>query len=305
MRPTLRQLEYLVSVADHQHFGRAAEACGVTQPGLSLQLKRLEQTLGHSLFERRPRAILPTRTGEQVISRARRILSEVDELVERAQAAGGALTGPVHLGVIPTVAPFLLPRILPAVQKAFPRLRPFLHEEKTLALIDGLLAGRLELALLALPLPLPRPDEHLETRRLLDEPFLLAVPADHRLSQRKRVSQSDLLEEEVLLLEEGHCFRDQALAICTRAGARERADFRAASLGTLVQMVRSGVGVTLLPAMAAQAKVPGNSSLRLLPFRGQEGEPAPRRTIGLAWRKSSPHANEFEGLSKVIRRAQP
>jgi LysR family hydrogen peroxide-inducible transcriptional activator len=292
-RPTLRQLEYLVAVAEAGHFGRAARACAVTQPALSAQIAALEQSLGVRLFERSRRGARATRAGERVVERARITLRSVDELVALAREAREPLTGPLHLGVIPTVAPYLLPRWLPEVRRRHPRLRLFLHEEQTARVLAGLAEGRLDLGLLALPIEEPG----LETFSVGREPFLLAVPAGHPLAKRRtRVGEAEIRGESVLLLEDGHCLRDQALSVCHQAGARETEGVRASSLSTLVQMVEGGLGVTLLPASAAA--VEGRGELALLRFRA----PEPSRELGLVWRRSSSRGDEFRLLGELLRR---
>jgi LysR family hydrogen peroxide-inducible transcriptional activator len=292
IRPSVRQLEYAVALADALHFGRAARACAVTQPALSAQVAALEELLELRLFERSRRGVRQTAAGAAVIERAREILRGLDELVETARGAREPLCGALHLGVIPTLAPYLLPRWLPRVRAAWPRLRLFLHEDRTARLVAALAEGRLDLLLLALPVG--RAD--VESFPIFDEPFLLAAPRGHALARgRGPVRESALAGEPVLLLEDGHCLRDQALAVCQQAGAREATDVRAASLGTLVQMVAGGLGVTLLPASAVAAEVRGRSVV-VRPFRA----PAPRRRIGLAWRKSSPRAAEFRELGAFL-----
>ncbi|MFN7131115.1 MAG: LysR substrate-binding domain-containing protein, partial [Myxococcales bacterium] len=244
MRPSIRQLEYLVALADHLHFGHAARACGVTQPALSVQIQQLEELVGAQLIERTPRQILLTPIGEEMAANARKFLRELDDLVATARTAGKPLTGPLRLGVIPTIAPYLLPHLLPLVREHYPDVRLLLREDQTHNLLRLLREGRLDLLLLALPV-----DGHdLESLPIFSEPFVLAVPRAHPLSRALRVQQAALRGEEVLLLEDGHCLRDQALDVCRAAGARESAEVQATSLSTLVEMVAGGMGVTLLPA---------------------------------------------------------
>jgi LysR family hydrogen peroxide-inducible transcriptional activator len=294
VRPSIRQLEYVVAVADARHFGRAARQCAVTQPALSAQIAALEEALGVKLFERSRRGAVPTRAGERVVERARAALRGVDEVVDAAREAREPLSGPLHLGVIPTVAPYLLPRGLAAVRRRYPRLRLFLHEEQTARVLAGLAEGRLDVGLLALPPEAPG----LASCSLGREPFLLAVPPRHPLARaRRRVGEEALRGEPVLLLEDGHCLRDQALAVCRDAGARESEGVRASSLSTLAQMVAGGLGVTLLPASAAS--VEGRSGIGLLRFHA----PEPSRELGLVWRKASPRGDEFSALADVLRAA--
>jgi LysR family hydrogen peroxide-inducible transcriptional activator len=298
MRPSIRQLEYAVALAEHGHFGRAARACAVSQPALSAQIQALEQVLGVRLFERSRRGVRPTAAGQRVVERAREALRVLDDLDETAALAREPLSGPLRLGVIPTVAPYLLPGWLPHVRAAFPRLRPFLHEERTPRLVAQLAAGQLDLLLLALPIP--RPD--FETCTIAREPFWLALPAQHRLAKRRGpVAESELASEPVLLLEDGHCLRDQALAVCREAGAGESEEVRATSLSTLVQMVASGLGVTLLPASALDVEVRGRRELAVRPFQ----RPAPSRELGLVWRRASQRGEEFRQLAAVLRRHTP
>jgi LysR family hydrogen peroxide-inducible transcriptional activator len=291
MIPTLRQLEYLVAIADLRSFHRAAKACHVSQPGLSAQIRQLESILDVQLFERGRRGVLATPAGEAVAARARVVLAEAEALVETARAFRRPLAGRLRLGAIPTIAPYLLPRILPQVRRRHPDLRLELHEARTGELVERLRAGQLDLLLLALEAPL----EGLATRALFADPFVAALPASHPLASRKRLRESDLRGEVALLLDDGHCLRDQALAVCRAGGAQEIGDFRASSLATLVEMVRGGAGVTLLPSLALSAAV-ATPDLAIVPF----AKPAPSRTIGLAWRPRSGRAAEFEQLAELF-----
>ncbi len=293
--PTLRQLEYLVAIADHGSFHAAARACAVSQPGLSTQIRQLEDLLGLQLFERDRRRVLVTPAGEEMVRRARRVLQEVGHLVEAARGADRPLVGRLRLGVIPTVAPYLLPQVLPGVRERYPELVLRLDEGQTADLVERLGRGELDLLLLALEAELGA----VETLALFEDPFLVATPPSHRLATRKRIGEADLAGETLLLLEDGHCLRDQALTFCNRAGIEEAADFRASSLPTLVQMVAGGSGVTLLPALAVP--VEGRAGgLAVIPFR----KPAPHRTIGLAWRRGSPRAGEFRLLAELLEPAR-
>jgi LysR family hydrogen peroxide-inducible transcriptional activator len=299
MRPSVRQLEYALAVARERHFGRAARTCGVTQPALSTQIQALEEALGVQLFERSRRGVIVTPAGERALGRAQGALAALDALVEEARGADAALAGPLHLGVIPTVAPYLLPRWLPLVRDAYPELRLFLHEDQTARLLSRLREGALDLLLLALPVE----GAGLESLLLFEEPFLLAAPAHHRLARggRRRVAEGELEGAEVLLLEEGHCLRDQALSFCQRAGAREGELVRASSLSTLVQMVANGLGVTLLPALSLPVEVHAGDGIALRRFR----PPEPSRSIGLVWRKSSARGAAFRHLGHLLRRYTP
>lgn len=293
-RPSLRQLEYVEALARARHFGRAARACAVTQPALSAQILALENELGVRLFERSRRGVTPSPAGQRVVERARAVLHQLDELVDTARASREPLSGPLQLGVIPTVAPYLLPGRLPHVRAAFPRLRLYLREDQTERLLARLRDGDLDLLLLALPVE----GSDLESLPLFDEAFVLAAPKGHPLvsKRRRRVKQSDLSGEEVLLLEDGHCLRDQALEICRQAGARETEAVRASSLVTLVQMVANGLGVTLLPAMAVETEVARSGGIEVRPLT-----PPPKRSIGLVWRKASGRRPEFEALAGQLR----
>ncbi len=286
----LRDLRYLVAVADHKHFGKAASVCHVSQPTLSQQLKKLESYLDAQLIERDSRKVLLTPLGAEIAHRARRIVLEADGLVELARSASDPTRGDFRLGAFPTLAPYYLPRALPQLRHKLPHLRMFLVEEKTPVLVEQLISGELDAALLALPVL----HEQLDVIPLFDEHFLLAVERKHPLARRKQVRQDDLEGQALLLLEDGHCLRDQALAVCTRTGAAENREFRASSLETLRQMVAGGIGITLMPAMA----VPDSDAhVRYLPF----AEPAPNRAIGLAFRRSSPRRATIQRLVQELR----
>lgn len=291
-KPSLRQFEYVIAIADHGTFSHAARACGVTQPALSTQVQRLEATLGVELFERRPTGVIATPAGERVIELARRVVSSVDDVVDAAQVLQDPLRGTIRLGVIPTIAPYLLPRVMPLVGRHFPDLRLLLREERTSRLTELVQKGELDLALVAMESDVGG----LETLPLFSDAFLLAVSSEHRLAARKRVTARDLASEEVLLLDDGHCLRDQTLAICDAAGACELGDFRATSLSTLVQMVEMGVGITMLPEMAVDATGRLGHGLRLVRFAA----PVPSRTVALAWRASSPIRDSVELLARAL-----
>lgn len=290
----LRDLQYLVAVADHRHFGRAAEASYVSQPTLSMQLKKLEKELGVALVERNPGNVVLTHAGRQVVDRARIILGEVDDIRGIAQQAADPESGSLRMGLFPTLAPYFLPHVVPKVHLRFPDLELLLVEEKTEVILRHLREGRLDVGLLALPVD----DDHLDREVLFDEDFVLAVPADHPLAATDGpVDPSVLATEHVLLLEEGHCLRDQALEVCHLAGAHERAGFRATSLETLRQMVAAGVGVTLLPHLAVQPPVPPSPDVRLLRF----AQPVPRRRIAMFWRPTSVYRELLPRLADVLR----
>ena len=293
--PTLRQLEYAVAVADEASFSDAASKCHVSQPGLSAQIRELERLLGVRLFDRDRRGVIVTAAGEELVERAREVLASARGLVEGARKRAGPLVGALRLGVIPTIAPYFLPSSLPAVRAKYPELRLQLREEKTEVLLALIAKGKLDAALLALDAQLG----DVESAPLFDDAFVLAMPAGHKLAKRARVTERDLEGEHVLLLEDGHCLRDQALAVCDRAGADENADLRATSLSTLVQMVAGGDGVTLLPAIAAPVLAGKGSNLVVRPFRS----PAPGRKLGLVWRRGSSRAEELMLLARCLARS--
>ncbi len=290
--PSVRQLECFVAVAEKLNFREAAQRCHITQPALSAQIQQLEDLLEVKLFERDRRRVVPTEAGAALVDKACAILVELRDLSDTAAIHKEPLAGTLKLGVIPTVAPYVLPRALKEVRKRYPNLRLLLREDRTEQLVDQLFDGSLDLILVALEAEL----SDAETLPLFSDPFLLAVSQDHRLSGRKRVSEKDLESEPVLLLDDGHCLRDQALSICDRVGASELADCRASSLATLVQMVAGGVGITLIPGLSAKVEVGRSRSVEVIPF----GARGPARTIGLAWRPSSMRAAEFERFGSAI-----
>ncbi|HEU4537273.1 MAG TPA: LysR substrate-binding domain-containing protein [Polyangiaceae bacterium] len=292
---TLRQLEYAVAVAETLGFHRAAERCHVSQPTLSAQVAQLEAALGVQLFERDRRHVIVTPAGARLVERARRVLLEAQDLAAAAVRARDPLAGELRVGVIPTVAPYLLPEVTPLLSERYPRLRPVFLEAKTSEVVAGLDAGTLDAGLLALEADLG-PCAHAEVRK---DPFVVALPKGHPLARRARVGLADLAAETVLLLEEGHCLRAQALALCAKGGAREAA-FRATSLATLAQMVSSGAGVTLLPSLAVEVEN-RRGQLELRPI----DPPAPFRTIALVFRPSSPLAGPLRELAATLRRAPP
>jgi LysR family hydrogen peroxide-inducible transcriptional activator len=296
MLPTLRQLHYLKLLAEHGSFGRAAEAAHVTQPTLSSGIQELERTLGAPVVDRARSGVILTAVGEEALRRATVILNEAEELVEAAKNAGQPLTGRFRLGVIPTVAPFLLPRVLPLLRTRFPKLRLFLREDLTQRLIASLKAGQLDAALIALPF-----DMHgLNWAHVADDELLAAMPADHPLAKLKSTDPTAFEDEDLILLEDGHCLRDHALAACglkppkTAAGEE---GFAATSLPTLVQMVSSGLGVTFLPAMAVNAGLTDSASVATRPIAPAHAS----REIVVAWRAGSNRAAEGRLLAEVLR----
>jgi len=289
---TTRQLQYAVAVADARSFGRAAALCGVSQPSLSAQLAQLEDALGVRLFERDRRRVLVTQAGEDLLARARRLLVETDDLVDSARRLGDPLAATLRLGVIPTISPYLLPDLVPALRRAQPRLVVRWTEDKTSVLVRAVREGALEGALLALEVDLG----DLEQEELARDPFVLAVPRTHALAKPAGPAElSDLHGASVLLLDDGHCLRDQALAVCSLAGTQEL-DFRATSLSTLSQMVAAGVGITLLPRLA----VPTESRHAALTIRPLADARA-YRTLGLVWRRTSPLGPALKQIAAVIR----
>jgi LysR family transcriptional regulator, hydrogen peroxide-inducible genes activator len=294
----LRDLRYLVALADHKHFGRAAEASFVSQPTLSTQIRKLEDELGVALVERAPRRVMLTPVGREIAERARKVIADVAQLGELARRSRDPEAGTVRLGLFPTLAPYLLPHVLPGVRARFPRLELLLVEEKTDAILARLRDGRLDAGLLALPVH----DDQLHVEPLFEEPFVLAVPQSHRLAARDTpLTLHDLDREHLLLLEEGHCLRDQALDVCRLAGADERDGFRATSLETLRQMVAAGVGSTLLPVLAVQPPVSPSPDIHLLPFRDKP----PSREIAMVWRRSSAMGNFLQQLAQQFRAVPP
>ncbi len=291
-QPTLKQLRYLCSVADHQHFGNAARACHVSQSTLSAGVVELEESLGTSLVERNNRNVVMTSVGIEVVQRARPILVEIEDLTSFCATQGKPFHGRVRLGVIPTVAPFLLPQLLQTINLKFPEFQLFIREDLSDQLLEGLFKGELDLLLLALPFP----SEQVETIALFDDEFYLATPLNHPLHSKKNLLSDDLQGESVLLLEDGHCFRDHALEACKLRDSQISTSYQANSLATIVQMVASGIGITLLPKMAVESGVITNDHLNIRPF-DQAGV---ARQIGLMWRKKTPRRMEFRKLGDLI-----
>ncbi|MFN0247649.1 MAG: hydrogen peroxide-inducible genes activator [Kofleriaceae bacterium] len=290
-RPTVRHLEALVAVADHGSFRRAATSLGMSQPALSAQVQGVEDLLGVQVFERDRRSVLVTPAGEDIVGRAREALVSIDTVADAARRRSAPLTGPLRLGVIPTIAPYWLPALLPSVRAKYPQLELILREEQTHRLLAQLDKGQLDAAFLALPVP-----GDFTTAEIAHENFVLASQKGSQLAKRKRVTDRDLDGETVLLLEDGHCLRDQALAVCERGGAVESMEVRGTSLPTLVQMVAGGLGVTLLPEAAAAALVQRRGAIVLAEF----ASPPPGRTLGLVWRTSSARLREFRLLAETL-----
>lgn len=303
--PTLRQMQFLTALARQRSFSRAAEACFVSQSTLSAGIKEMEAVLGAPLVDRTGRAFALTPLGEEAVRRAEEILARAREIV-RVAAARPPLTGELRLGLIPTVAPFLLPRLVPPLTERYLDLHLALREEITERLLDELRAGRLDMAVLALPVEGADAGGGLETAGFADDPFVLLVRPDHPLAGEARVTDARLAEETVLLLEDGHCLRDHALAAC-RLRTRDIAEaFGATSLYTLAQLVRAGAGVTLAPKLAVDQGLAAGAGLVAVPMSGGgsgEGEARPSRTLGLAWRRGSGREAEAEALLGVLRAA--
>jgi LysR family transcriptional regulator, hydrogen peroxide-inducible genes activator len=296
---TLSELRYLVAVADLRHFGRAAERCNITQPTLSSQLRKLEEQLGVTLVERTTRFVTITPVGERIVAHARRILAEADQIAELARQRHGTLTSVLRLGIIPTLSPYILPLFLNRLHAAFPELRVVLRENLT----DDLLAALETYALDALLIALPEHADAFAAMPLFDEPFWFVCPADHALTARPAVTEHDLAQQRLLLLDEGHCLRDQALAVCRdqlhEHGAAD--DFRATSLDTICEMVAAGLGCSLLPALAVPHLTARDKRLQVRPLKAALAH----RRIGLMWRASFPRREDLEVLGRFIQDQLP
>lgn len=290
--PTLRQLQFLTALRAEGSFVAAAEAVGVTQPTLSAGIKDLEAALGQVLVERGRLGAVLTPSGEEAAERAARALGEVEELVRAVQAAGEPFSGVFRLGAIPTIAPFLLPRVLPLLKKKFPKLRLQMREDLTGRLVEALRARTVDAALIALPY-----EAHgIATAPIADDEFLFLCPEDHPLAKRNDLAPEHLRSEEVLLLEDGHCLRDHALAACRLPSSKRSTDVGATSLHTLVQMVGGGLGVTLLPKIAAEAGAAVGAHVAVRQF----AQPLVGRSIGVAWREGSQREKEARMLASVL-----
>jgi LysR family transcriptional regulator, hydrogen peroxide-inducible genes activator len=288
----LRDLRYFVALADTRHFGKAAERSFVSQPTLSAQIKKLETYLGVQLIERQPRKVTLTETGAKILPLARRILQESDEIVSLARNEHDPLSGKLKVGLIPTIGPYLLPLVARKLRKQLPRLKLMLYEHQTQPLLEKLRAGDIDLGVLALPVPL----DGLEARPLYDENFTLAVPSNSPLAKRANVKVDDLTGETLLLLEDGHCLRDQALDVCSRIDVKESEDYRATSLETLRQMVAAGLGITLLPELATRGPFGSGQGLTVKSF----ARPVPSRSVGAVWRKSTARTDAIKAVCDVI-----
>ena len=293
---SLRQLQYIVAVADLGGFRRAAEACSVAQPSMSAQIAHVEQAIGVQIFERNPRGVRVTAAGAKMIERARAVLLSSRDLADTARQLSDPLTATIHIGIIPTVCPYLLPDVAPALKKKLPGLHLIWSEDKTGRLLEQIESAALDAAVVALDARV----SHLEHDVIGDDPFVLAVAREHPLARRTGPASPEALKNEtVFLLEDGHCFRDQALALCGRTGAKE-ADVTATGLATLVQLVGGGSGVTLLPKLA----VPVENRRGQLAVRAFTS-PAPTRHLVLAWRKRSALRRPLEAIAATLRAAWP
>lgn len=288
----LKDLKYLVTLADTGHFGKAAERTFVSQPTLSAQLKKLEQYLGVKLVERQPKNLQLTEVGKQVVVRARRMLEESEQIIALARNNTDPLAGQLKVALIPTIGPYLLPRVMRKLRKALPDLRLMLYEYQTEPLLKRLRDGEIDVGIMALPVP----QDGLESRALYQEAFTVALPDNHPLAAKSTIKVPDLKGQTLLLLEDGHCLRDQALEVCSRIDVHEAGDFRATSLETLRQMVVAGLGITLLPQLAVE---PPFGSQRGMTIR-QFSKPAPSRTVGAVWRKSSTRAAAIAAVCGVV-----
>ncbi|MEM7705215.1 MAG: LysR substrate-binding domain-containing protein [Pseudomonadota bacterium] len=290
----IRDLSYLVALADLRHFGHAAEACFVSQPTLSTQIKKLEEELGAQLIERAPRQVMLTEVGKEVVERARLVLRDVQQIREVARRAADPKSGVLRLGIFPTLGPYLLPHVIPQIHRRYPGLELLLVEEKSEVLLSQLRDGRLDAAILAQPVD----GDQLRCQELFEEPFVLALPEGHPLDKTGALTIDSLRDHTVLLLEDGHCLRDQALEVCKLAAANEKPGFRATSLETLRQMVAAGVGLTLLPVLAVKPPVAITESIHLRPF----DTPAPSRKLAMFWRNSSALESFLLEFSEVFLR---
>lgn len=291
--PTLKQLRYLVTLHKYNHFGKAAEACHVTQSTLSAGLQELENLLGAQLVERTKRTVMFTALGEEIVNRALGILNDVDDLTDMATAAKDPMRGIVRLGIIPTIAPYLLPKIMPAIHEHLPHLELQLREDKSSDICEMMRIGELDLLLYALPFACGDAEE----MPLFHDGFVAAFPKGE--VQANSVASQDLDDSRLMLLEEGHCLRDHALDACQLMGNKARRELAGTSLPTIIQMVAAGHGTTLLPQMAVDAGLATNVNVNIFPF----SDICPSRTIGLAWRKTNPRAVTFRKLGDVIKKA--
>ncbi len=291
--PSIKQLQYLVALAETSHFSKAAQLCNVTQSTLSAGIRELETVFAIKLAERTKRSVIMTPIGREIAERAVKIIRDAEDMMALCAASGGLLSSRLQLGVIPTIAPYLLPEIFPLLRKNFPRLELALHETQTAVLVEEVLGGKIDVALLALPAS----DNKLVELPLFEDPFVLVLPSNHPLAGQRKIDARVLDEEELLLLEEGHCFRDQAIEFCASNGLSQFSTLGTTSLATVSQLVSAGFGLTLLPQMAVEKEIAGNKNLTSRFFIS----PGPSRTIGLVWRNNSPRLPDFEALGALIK----
>jgi LysR family hydrogen peroxide-inducible transcriptional activator len=295
--PTLRQLRYLVAVAEHRHFGRAAEDCLVTQSTLSAGIRELENVLGTTLIGRSNRNVALTPVGEEIVARAQTLLRAADELVDAAHAGSQPLTGLLRIGVIPTVGPYLLPRVLPNLRHSYPDLRLYLREEQTARVLEMLGRGRIDGGIIALPYLIG----DLETMLLGEDPLLVACPKSHTFATRGSIGDDELAGETLMLLEDGHCLRNHALTACRLLPGQPNEELQATSLSTLVQMVGNGLGVTLIPQLAVEVETRREPSIAVVPFANGR----PLRQIALVWRTQSARSQDLQLLGEALRAGMP
>ncbi len=293
--PSIKQLQYLTALAQTEHFSKAAQLCNVTQSTLSAGIRELETVFGVKLAERTKRTVIITPIGARIAERAASLVRDAEDMMALSAASDGPLTGRLHMGAIPTIAPYLLPKLLPKLRTQYPRLDLALRETQTAVLVDEVLTGKIDVALLALPAS----DNKLVEQALFTDNFMLVMPAAHPLTSKKQIDAKTLNDENLLLLEEGHCFRDQAIEFCTASGLSKFSTLAATSLATITQIVSADFGLTLLPQMAVEKETAFDDKLTARPFKS----PQPSRTIGLIWRKNSPRVADFEALGKVIKAA--
>lgn len=290
---TLKHLRYFIAVAELKHFGKAARACFVTQPTLSSAIKELEEILGIGLLERTKRSVMITPLGQDILVRAKEIIQQAEGLMEVAQSGRIPLSGDMRLGVIPTIGPYLLPSLMSQLRMQYPDLKLYLKEDQTERLLNQLKDGHLDILILALPYSA----DAVEIYPFADDPFYLALAEDHSLAGKKIIQDEDIFDENLLLLEEGHCLRDHAMAACSWSGAKKHNEFAATSLTTIVQMVANGLGITLLPEMAINSGILQGTGLKTIPL----SKDSPARQIGLVWRKTSGRSDEFKMLGDFLK----
>lgn len=292
--PSTKQLQYLTALAQTKHFSKAADLCNVTQSTLSAGIKELEVVFGVTLAERTKRSVIMTPIGIEIAQRAEKLIADAESMMALTAAKQATLSGSLQLGVIPTIAPYLLPKLLPKLRQQHPQLNLGLRETRTDVLVQEVLNGKIDLALLALPAS----DNKLFEQPLFEDEFVLVTPKDHALANQKTIDATTIMNEKLLLLEEGHCFRDQAIQFCATQGVTNGfSTLGATSLATISQMVSAEFGLTLLPQMAVEKEIAGNKTLTTRPFKN----PQPARTIGLIWRKTTPRLADFHALGSLVK----